>query len=362
MRFFIKIIGAWAVESFTSRSFAFTLFALTFIGPLNSEQVLVDPSLRLRFWKPQASSLAPSPKTTQFSSRFHKAIDQTHLALGHRFVNSARWFDRYFNRDEQLSIPNESYFRLNTAMRRIQGDGFSPQLQFKARFHLPYFKRRFKLVVDSASESLLNEEFLGKSSTEQELDRNNDKNYSLSTALRWSIFNNLKHHWVVDSGVKIKLPMKAYLRTEYQYIKHLRYGWSLLFNQKLFAVINDESGSASLLEFSHPISDNRLLKFHHHFRLTDETDDLEFTHGLTMYQSLGRANRAISYGGHFYGRTDPKVEHIGWSIYSQYRQNIFRPWMFFYFEPSISYPREEQWKAQHHFTVGFESYFGKIFK
>jgi hypothetical protein len=222
---------------------------------------------------------------------------------------------------------------------------------------LPYFKKRFKLLVDSTSERLFEDQFAGSSTIDQQ--NSSDKNYSLSTALRWSLIKTINQHWVIDSGVRVRFPPKAYLNTEYEAQKKLPHNWNFNFNQKLFAVINDESGGTSTFELSHPLCPKKLFKIHQRFHLTDETEELEITHGYQFYHQID-SKKALYVGAHVYGHTEPDFEHTGWGISSQYKMNIFRPWMFLFIEPNITYPRDENWKAQHAFSIGFESYIGHL--
>ena len=325
---------------------------------LQAESSLENLSLRLRYWTP-FSQIKPIQILSQlpFKDRVEWHIDESHRYLGDRFVNSATWFDRYFNEDNKLSIPNESYVRLITGIKKTQGETLGPLFAFKARVHLPYFKKKFKLLIDSTSERLFEDQFAGSTTLGQQ--QQTDNNYSLSTALRWSLLKTINQHWVIDSGIKVRLPPKVYLKTEYQAKRKLSHNWTFNFNQKLFGIINDESGGTSTFELSHPLGPKRLFKVHQRFHLTDKTEELEATHGYQYYQQID-AKKGFSIGAYLYGHTEPEIEHTGWAISTQYKMNIFRPWVFFFVEPSISYPRDTHWKAQHSFSLGFESYFGNL--
>ena len=350
-----------SVEVSLNFKFLFLLLIFFYIASwtnLIAEYYQENPSLRLSNWSPPTAERrsAPDLSDRHMIDRLKWRIDQTHRYLGDRFVNSATWFDRYFNEDLKLSIPNESYVRLTTGIQKLQGDNFDPLFNFKARVHLPYFKQKFKLLVDSTSERLFDDQFTGSKTLDPQ---QNDQNYTLSTALRWSLFKTLRQHWVIDSGVKVRLPPKVFLRTEYQAQRELPHDWTFNFNQKLFGVINDESGGTSTFELSHPLSPRRLFKVHQRFHLTDETEELEMTHGYQYYQQID-SKKGISFGAYVFGHTEPTLEHTGWSINCQYKMNFYRPWMFFFAEPSITYPRDEHWKAQHAFSLGFETYIGHL--
>lgn len=285
-------------------------------------------------------------------------IDNSHSDIGKQFVNSAQWIDRYFALDQGLHHHNQSFFRITTAVQALQSEGLQPLFQVKAKVHLPHFKKRFKLIIDSATDSLLQNDEGGQNRLEQGQTQDGE-DFSFTTALRWSLFSSLRQHWVIDSGVKLKSPLQAFVRTEYSYQKSLNRNWTFDFNQKLFGFINNESGGSTTFDFSKLISASRLFKVHQRLHLSDESEELELTHGYILHQTIS-PKKNLSLGCFVYGHTDPELEHTNWLISTEYRQNIFRPWLFFYATPSISYPRSEHWKPQHQLTLGLETFFGRF--
>jgi hypothetical protein len=374
--------NAWAVESFTLWTeglnfpkFAFGLLIMLCCGPLFSDDEAIEKnptstpeeapsgpyksdSFRLKYWVP-LTQLASSPMnfSRKMNGDVNELIDFTHDRIGRVFVNASTRFDNLFNNSEDFSTQNFSYLKLRTGIVWAQSENIDPILRIRARVDLPYFKRRFKLVITSATEQFFNEELHGTEDNFRVNESVRGNDYSLSTALRWTMLQAKRYQLNFDSGVKVSFNPKVFIKARYDYLYPINSVWDFQFREQLFGVINDESGSTTSFDFNRKISERRLFNISQRLHYTDRSQGVEFSHGYSLYQILEN-NRAISYSCSVSGHSDPVVEHTDFGLGIQYRQPIFRSWMQLFIEPEMHYPRAYHWEPQHQITIGLESIFG----
>jgi hypothetical protein len=343
------------------RSFLVTnLWILLIFHSAFAEESETDPqeSLRLRYWEPVSSLVSdPLEYRNRIAEELNTAIDYTHQQVGLSFVNSATWFDQLFNNSEDFSLHNYSYIGLRTGLLWAQSEGIEPLFRIRAKVDLPYFNKKFKLVINSAKDQIFSEELYGTEDSLRAQNSTNNNSYTLSTALRWTILQARHYQLDIDTGIKATLPVKIFAKTHYEHIIPINTVWDFCFREQLFAVLNDESGTTTTFDFSRKININRLFRISQRFHFTDESEGLELSHGYTYYQLLNHG-RALSYSASVSGHTDPNFEHTDFGLGIQYRQPFLRKWIQLFIEPELHYPRSENWKAQHQISFGLESLFG----
>ena len=97
---------------------------------------------------------------------------------------------------------------------------------------------------------------------------------TFTSALGWTLKQTKKLFIDLKAGLKVASPLEPYVKS--RLIRHFKLSntWSFDFEQNLFAIINDETGSTTSFRFSKRISKNRVLRTNTYGFISDKEDFL----------------------------------------------------------------------------------------
>jgi len=280
-------------------------------------------------------------------------LDAQRFRLGHLVENSATWVDGLFGKIDPAAYDNHSYITLGTYYDWNELDVSEFNFNFKTKVHLPILKEKFKLAISSTKESLFKKEVSGTDDDFNEINNSSVNDNTFAAAVGWTLKHTKKFFLDLNVGLKVDFPMEPYAKTKF--IRHfdLSQHWSFNFEQNLFSVINDETGSTTAFALSKQLSENRVFSTRTYGFISDKVD-FEWNHAYSYFQNLG-SNRAISFSADISGITEPKFRHESYRVGARYRQKFYRPWLYIYFAPAVVFPRSEDWDAVAQFRVGIDA-------
>lgn len=311
--------------------------------------------LRLRYWVPKKDyrSLEKPPlKLIQW-------MDYSHSSVGEQIRLSARNFDGLFGKPDDDDSENNSRILTRTGVLKEEGEDPSPLLRFSAKLDLPKIKKRWKLLVDSTTETFFTKTLTGTRDPFRVGEAGDTDDQVITTALRWSIIEDVRQILNIDIGAKLRASPKAYVKANYLKRWPLSDKLDMVFNQHVFGVINDDSGSSTSLDFNRNINEELFYRIHHRYTrlFKDNFSTWQVSHSL--YQTLSK-RASIAYHVSVSGEHDDRFYHNDFGLAVQYKRNFFRPWMWLFIEPEMHFPRSRDWRRTHQITLGIEALFGAI--
>jgi hypothetical protein len=342
----MKPVLFWKESALTiSRSLLF-LTTLFF-----SVQAKEEKSFLFRYEK-----LTPQ-KTPSNSWKIFQWMDRSHASISDQIRLSAQSFDGLFGSPDGNEKNNSSQVLSRFGILKEEGEDPSPLLRFSAKMDLPKMQRRWKLLVNSTTETFFNKSLTGTGDPFRLGESSENVSQVLTTALRWNLIQDVRQILNIDLGAKVRSSPKAYLKGNYLKRWALPLSWEIVFNQHVFGVINGDSGSSTSLDFNRPFSPDRLYRIHHRYTRLFEEHSSTWQHSHSLYQVLSK-KATLALHASVSGEHKRIWKHNDIAFALQYKRNFFRPWIWGFIEPEIHHPRTRHWKRTHQITLGLETLFG----
>ncbi len=282
-------------------------------------------------------------------------LDFTHDYVSQSVEELATSIDRFFANQKHYQYTNRTYvqIRLDGYWRDERTPEYTPRL--RAKLHLPGAERRFKLMLETDPQ---------ERQTPQDLSQNNAGttggagagNYFLSM-LRERVSES-GWNFQPNIGVELKLPLEAFLRLRLYKSIPLGEKWTMRPDQNVYWYTGQGAGSDSYLEFNYRLSDDFLLRFGSFLRWTDRNDYWEPSQNLVLYHYI-RPGVQMYYQVGMFGRTAPTLHVTDYLFTINYRQLLYRDWLFLEMRPQLSYAEGEDWRPVRSFLLRFDVVFGR---
>lgn len=306
---------------------------------------------------PGAGSAASNEKAVQYhdesscistdqENRLLGWVDQTHCVFSWRANSTARWLDKWFDEtDLDLDADSQasSLVTIHEGLAWDQVQGWHTTHSIGARMDLPAASRRFKLVVEDNRTGLTPSQ-LGVPQSQQQTTP--AANSTSSVALRWVSMVEKYSNLVFDLGVRSG--PEIFVRGRFQ--RSVPFGDVYAFHFKQYFIEGVRNKAESYTEFAV----ERLLDKMTVARISSTWDwrqrqeelGLQWVDGISISHQFSKRS-SISTGLHVSGVSKPQLQFVDWGPGANYRQNIFRPWLFYEVNPAYTKERDQggRWVA-----------------
>ena len=268
------------------------------------------------------------------------AVDKSHVRLERGILDRVVWFDNFFGnvKDEDARYP-DYLIRWVNSLRAEEGGNFKYRTSARASFVLPKINTRLRLVVSAETEPEPFSASLPEDPGNPGFDRTLAKTSLANTELRYSVIQKPSIDMFLGTGVRIKLPLEAFVRSRFQYSHRLGNVALVRFAETVFWKTTEGFGETSEVELSHQFGPKTLLRWGNAGTLTEESPGMEWATELSLLRELSQRS-AITVGGGLSGHTRPTALVDTYRIFTRYRWNFLRTWLFFELEPEVSWPRD----------------------
>jgi len=282
-------------------------------------------------------------------------IDKTHHGISVRLIAASQWFDNFFNDPRVDEEPAGTLLRLRGSATRTEGEGMSYKGRVKARLELPNLKNRYHLIFSSEDDDL---KIPTKESTEAVNRVNNRQEEQTSLALQYT--KRILDNFVFSHRLSIRIDkgLNPRLRTRARYIQPVTEKSLMSLTQSLFWEYEDGFGQENRIDFDYFIENNFLMRSTATGLYSEVSSGYEW---LGMQQALFSFSdkRAITFGAYVRGETQPDNYLTEYVLFTEYRQNILKKWLFYEILPEIKWPREEKFSSVFAITATLEIRFGR---
>lgn len=263
--------------------------------------------------------------------------------------------DAFFAGKQSQIHSNASFMRLRIGPTFGKSGSWDLTPDIKFKLNLPLTKSRFRFVLESDPDdgkSLVDkaaENIVGGANTERE---------NATGAFR--IISEAANDWILtnDLGVKIRWPPDPFVRTKAEKELKLSDGWSTEVLASAYWYQSDGVGANIVNNFDKQLTSSLFFRNTAEIRWTEEEDKFEFSETLSLYHSWD-PKRVVRYRAGLLSETKPKPRAVDYYLEATYRQKLYRNWLFYEIIPALTFPDDDEYKANPFITVKLEILFSK---
>lgn len=281
-------------------------------------------------------------------------VDSTHSYLSENVCGVALWFDRFFADERATAEQVDRYIRVITSAAWNRMDEFDLNVRVSARADFPWFKRKAKLILESESEADARDILSGgrDNAVGDPSLGGHDKQKETTLGIQMNLAEQSSSSFNLTAGLRLSSPAGLKIRARHRYLYHgLGENRLLRFTQQVFWDPALHFGANSRMDWEKILADGSLLRWSTVGADAERNDNgFEWTTSLSLFRHLND-KKAISYNSWVSGHAEPRREVSNFGLSARYRQNIYRDWLFFEIEPSISW-RVTDAGSQYDFVPG----------
>jgi hypothetical protein len=266
-------------------------------------------------------------------------VDRTHSYVEGNLYLLAAWFDRFFG-DERMVVTGtpETRLRWKSEFRWDEEAGFSYRSTFRAHFRLPRLKKRWRLVISGESKgdpTAVNPEDPGNPALDTKATVRTG-----STELIYDFLRTSRTSLFVGTGVHVKFPPEAFVRTRFQHARPIGFGILGRYTGTVFLNSEDGLGESNQVDIERLLAPSTLLRWSNSLTITQESDGWDWGTDLSLLHKLSPKS-AVTLAGGVSGSSQPAWIAERHRVIVNYRRNVLRKWLFLEWEPGVHWDRQE---------------------
>ena len=312
-------------------------------------------------------SPAPLPAERSLSERIVEgtasgvvsAVDRTHARLEESILDRVIRFDNFFGNVKTEDLRKPDYLiRWVNSLRVEERGGAKYRTTARASLVLPQLSKRLRLVIAGETEPEPFTARLPEDPGNPGFDRTLANTRLANTELRYMVVQKPLTEWFLGAGVRITLPFETFVRTRYQYTLKIGEATLARFAETVFWKNTTEFGETTEIELARKFGPKHLLRWANAATWTEEAQGLEWATELSLQREL-TPRSAITFGGGLSGHTRPISVVDVYRVFTRYRRNFLRSWLFYELEPEVLWPRNEagEYPLTYAFTFRLELVF-----
>lgn len=269
-----------------------------------------------------------------------RAMDATHASIEQSILDRVIWFDEFFGRVRaEETRPPEYLLRLTQAARFEEGGEVLSRTAIRANLRLPKIGRRLRLVV--AGESDVDPAArLPEDPGTPAVDRTTPSTRLRNAEIQYWVLQRPSANLFLGAGFRLRIPPEAFVRTRLQYTHRLSAVSLVRFGETLFLRDPDGFGQTTEVDLERVFGPKTLLRWANAGTVSQKSEGLEWATELSLQRQLTPGS-AVTLAGAANGDTRPSAQAEIYRIFTRYRRNVLRPWLFLEFEPEIFWRRND---------------------
>jgi hypothetical protein len=268
-----------------------------------------------------------------------EAVDRTHETVAERLNRTAAWFDSFFGDRRFLEEGSpESHFRLRTGVRVRERDGTTFLARVHANLVMPGTRQRLRLILEGRGK----EEQTGvqpSDATAADFDTGEDRQGSLQAL--YEFIRRFDVNVSARAGVRFHFPVDPFLKLRLRYSRPLGTKSLVRLTQEGFATVQEGFGETTRIDLERQLALWTVLRWSTSGTLAESNVGYVWDSGLSLFRQVTHRT-AVTVEGGVSGQVEPVAVMTNYVARIRFRQNVFRPWLFYEVEPELSWPRDER--------------------
>jgi len=253
------------------------------------------------------------------------------------------WFSSFFEDDIFENTYRESNLRIKTTLKYDQKTKrLKPSISIRSKLILPKTKNRLALFIDNEDEETDygNYNNSGSETVGLVYSKPTKRFFQTYVSVGMSSFDNP----YAKSKLWIPFTFGKWRNKVDQYVKYSsKYKFEEGTNLYVDRLLDDN---------------NAFIRFHAGRKTRDDFEGTEFYNNLA-YINTSIYQRGFQIGVSTIGRTKPDTHIIKYAIYSVYKKNIWRDWLYYELEPRVEWEERYDFNPNYILLVSMEVFFGK---
>ena len=274
------------------------------------------------------------------------AVDRAHQAIGEHARNLADHLDRYFS-DEQIEEELQtSRVRLKPTLQWTEADNLDASMPFRIDLVLPRLKNKWKVLVssfrDEDDDQIPNEVDYTDNDGEDKSGKDDtdiiDDDTSTFLGLQYTHLAREARHIKTSVGPKFRddsVHLFASARLRFQYLTG---PWTAHLTQYFF-FDDQEFGERTSLDLQRPIGAKDVFRSASTVTYTETSKGAELGQTLLLRHFFSE-NRAAGASWQIAAHTRPSTVVDAYVAAIEYRQKMWRDWLYLDIRPQARFPRE----------------------
>jgi hypothetical protein len=279
-------------------------------------------------------------------SAIGKKADQAHTSIEQSILEQAIWLDDFFGKANPAKKQQTGYLlRLRNGLRIGQSGSQSFSTDIRLDLALPKVDERLRLMISGGNEPDQLNPRLPEDPGNPGFDRTFQTSTRIvNTELRYSLIRNSSTDFFLGAGIGLVLPPNVFARSRYQYTHRLSDLYLFRFAETVFVKTPVGVGETTEVGLERSLNKKTILRLSSAGTVSQEIHAaLEWGTELALLHEIS-SRSAITAAAGIYGNTGIADWITNYRIYSTYRRNFLRPWLFYELEPQISWPRQSDAK------------------
>lgn len=280
-------------------------------------------------------------------------VDRTHKSVGNSLLFLTNSIDQFFGEKKADDYANGSRLRAFYNISKREYNDLEATPNFKIRLVFPQLQDRLKFKYSSNKPSpppKKKEVKVEKKEEAKEVPKKPIIPQKFKNAFKWNV------HF--ESGIRVDFPPNPFAK--FRIDKNIKLGsWIIRPTQEFFWFLRDGFGETTSLNFDNSLTPKTLFRFQNEVTWRDDTDDVTFVTGPTVFHRISD-KRAIAFNVKASGINRPTLFVNNYRASIDYRQNIYKKWLFFELNPAVDFPESRDFHKVYSISLQIEAVFGSF--
>jgi len=279
------------------------------------------------------------------------------LDLPHDYISSGvesmvRSIDEYFSDSEGIYDSSGSYLLLRENMTFTEGGNIGLKNDIYFRLRLPNTEKKLKIFFESSS----NQPF---DTSQQSVTKSTEavENTNYIAGIQGESGEKFGWKYRPTIGLRLNSAIETYIRfkfnSEYKFSK-----WTINWYETPYWDSSFGWGFDSYFELNRKISEKQIFRSSTFVGWNQIKNEYNLSHVLSMFHNFESTNTLSYYIG-TYGIRDARLYTTQFLLGLNYRQKIYKDYLFYSLSPQVIYQEINNFKPEHSLTLRLEMYFKK---
>lgn len=283
-------------------------------------------------------------------------VDETNEFLSELVLDFSEFIDHGLAKEEdEEPFPNKSYIKIISAGKYSYSGDLDTDESIAIRIDLPHTEHNWKIIFETDPD-----DYDDLESKQRGLITSSPDSKGAFGGIR--LQDEQISHWKTsfDIGIKIRLPLDPFARTEIYRVAKLSESWSTQVSQEFFYFNSKGLGSLSALNFYWDVDEaaGQIFKVGSSAQYLYDDDKWEVLHQAQYFDRLNdRHLMQYSMGISILPYDEDEVSNMWLS--ASWIHKLYKNWLFLTVTPQLEIPREYDYKLNPGIFIEFEAFFSK---
>lgn len=270
-----------------------------------------------------------------------KSMETTHDQLERNIMGQVIRLDDFFGNVKTEEQRKTRYqLRWRNSFRLAEDGSIKPGMTLRANLVLSRVSDRLRLAIAGEDETVQTSPSIPEDPGNPGFDRTTRNARLVNTELRYSLIKETDLDLFLGAGFRVSIPPEGFVRSRFQYTHTLADLVLFRFGETFFLKNTSGFGETTEIDLERLLDRDTLMRWANAGTVSEEFSGLEWGTELSMIRQLSPTS-AITVAAGVYGNTRAAALVGSYKLYTRYRRNFLRSWLFYELEPEVSWPRND---------------------